>query len=204
MLTVDDGKKFAGGLTKVGIDLVDAEPASALKGFIDVVLQLRRPAEKGIDAAAALGLPIRRAAAEAALTVFRDFRRLALDLGLVDAEDVAAELRAIDLPLPELTAKAFAAELPTALRGEWLHAANARDYKALVAALEPHTSFDKAAGEEEQWRDYRAKLAADIRQPLRSIAPGEISCFALEQLYVPLRAVWRDAKKEHGRRSKVI
>jgi hypothetical protein len=236
MLTIDDGKKFAGGLTKVGIDLADAKPASALKGFIDVVLQLRRPAEKGIDAAAALGLLIRRAAAEAALTVFRDFRRLALDLGSADAAELAAELRAIDLPLPELTAKAFAAprhwealpqleklfggwlaacrvpedrrgemarafaaELPTALRGEWLHAANARDYKALVAALEPHTPFDKAAGEEEQWRDYRAKLAADIRQPLRSIAPGEIPCFALEQLYVPLRAVWRDAK-EHQQR----
>jgi hypothetical protein len=234
MLTVDDGKKFAGGLTKVGIDLADAKPASALKGFIDVVLLLRKPAEKGIDATAALGLLIRRAAAEAALTVFRDFRRLAIDLGLADAAELAAELRAVPLSLPELTAKAFAAprhwealpqleklfgrwlaacrvpedrrgemarafaaELPTALRGEWLHAANARDYTALVAALEPHTPFDKAAGEEEQWRDYRAKLAADIRQPLRSIAPGEIPCFALEQLYVPLRAVWRDAKKEH-------
>lgn len=236
MLRVESGKKFVGGLTKVGIDLLNFEVGSALKELVDAVLELRRPPETAIDAGAALGLLIRRAAAEAAVTVFRDFRHVAMAAGAVSAAELAAQLRAAQLPLPALEqktfaapqswaavpelerlfagwlaacripeerrgemARAFAAELPFALRGEWLHAENARDYRALVAALDRDSPFDKAADDEGRWRDYRAKLAADIRQPLRSIAPDVIPRLALEQLYVPLRAVWREPKKEHER-----
>lgn len=72
MLRVESGNKFVGGLTKVGIDLLNLEVGSALKELVDAVLELRRPPEPGIDAETALGLLIRRAAAEAAVTVFRD------------------------------------------------------------------------------------------------------------------------------------
>lgn len=236
MLQVESGKKLVGGLVKVGIDLLNLEVGSALKELVDTVLELRRPPETVIDAEAALGLLIRRAAAEAAVTVFRDFRHVASAAGAVSAAELAAQLRAAQLPLPTLDhktfaapqswaaaaelerlfagwldacripkkrrgemARAFAAELPFALRGEWLHAENARDYRALVAALNRDSPFDKAADDEGRWRDYRAKLAADIRQPLRSIAPDVIPRFALEQLYVPLRAVWRESKTAHER-----
>ncbi len=63
------------------------------------------------------------------------------------------------------------------------------DYSALATFFQP-TLISAEAGRQRAWRRYRARLVEEIRKPLLNLHTNEPGAVSLEEIFVPLRAVY--------------